>query len=118
MKADLERYPERGRPQRVLISPQFEIVCPRPIIEMIQPIVDVYGIAALGFVYSPNNPLKAWSILHEVEILEWARPEWMHSSIEAFKPTLILAAESDDVLNAQASEHELPVLTFREHPFD
>ena len=118
MITNLERYPERGRPQRVLVSPQFEAACPRPMIQMIQPIVDVYGVEALGFVYSPKNPLKAWSIIRGVEILEWARAEWMHNSISAFRPTLILAAESDQILKAQATEYELPILTFREDQGD
>lgn len=118
MKANLERYPERGRAQRVLISPEFEAICPRPMTEMVQPIVDVYGIEALGFVHTANNPLKAWSVLHNVEILEWARPEWMLNGVQAFRPTLILAAESDKILMSEANENEIPVLTFKEDPID
>lgn len=114
MKANLERFPERGKAQRVLITSEFETACPRPMVEMIQPIVTVYGIEALGFVFSPNNPLKAWSTLNNVEVLEWARPEWMHSAIQAFNPTLILASQEDDLLMAEASEYEIPVLTFQE----
>jgi hypothetical protein len=117
MKANLEFYPERGMPQRVLISPWFMEICPRPMIEMIQPIVDVYGIEALGFVHLPNNPLKAWALLHGIEILEWVSLQSMHSlewpSLQAFRPTLLLASEYDDALWCrEARKQNLPALSF------
>jgi hypothetical protein len=42
----------------------------------------------------------------------------MLNSVQAFRPTLILAAESDKILMSEADENEIPVLTFKEDAVD